>query len=91
MVADRIGRLVLERKPGEAIVIASRTLQTKPKCESLDDLTGGEEIVLEEFQLRIRIEKVSGQRVKLIFEAPNSMKIWREELLRFASPVESAA
>ena len=91
MLAERIGRLILERKTGEAIIVALQTLQTKPRCESLDDLDGGEELCLEELRLRIRVEKVAGRRVKLIIEAPDSMKIWREELLLPAGRAESAA
>lgn len=91
MFVEQISRLVLERKAGEAIIVALQALQTKPRCESLDDLDGGEELCLEEFRLRIRIEKVSGRRMKLIIEAPDSVKIWREELLLNASHAESAA
>ncbi|MCH2128000.1 MAG: carbon storage regulator [Pirellulaceae bacterium] len=82
MLAERTQRLILERKHGESIVVGLQSLQTKPHCDSLDNLDGGEELFLENVRLRIRVEKASGRRVKLVIEAPNSVQVWREELLQ---------
>ena len=91
MLAERINRLVLERKTGEAIVVGLRSLQTRPRSDTLDDLEGGEELFFEDLRLRIRVEKASGRRVKLVIEAPDSVEVWREELLLATAESESAA
>lgn len=52
---ERVGRLVITRKPGETIILDGN--------------------------VRITVEKASGDRTKLVIQAPQTTKVLRSELV----------
>lgn len=92
-----MGKLILTRKPGESVKIGNDTVLTirevhpKRVWASIDadfqtipswyDLGKSIEIPGEHGETRVTIAAISGRQVRLHFEADNSIKIVRTELL----------
>lgn len=92
-----MGKLILTRKPGESVKIGNDTVLTirevHPKkvymAQTVAGVTVGHWMRLDESgdallppeSCRVTIAAISGRQVRLYFEADNSVKILRTELL----------
>jgi len=72
--------LIVKRRRGEAVVIVLNGFQTEPPRQSYNELEGGEMVVAQEWQATIRIVEISRTRVALNVQAPNDVRVLREEL-----------
>ena len=85
---EAIGRLKLDRKDGQAVKVSFPGLRTDPVLDNHENLQGGEVIVSSETMMTVRVEQIRKNHVSLVFEAPHSVKLLREELLSRGKPKE---